>query len=374
MDGATLNSDVFVVSLGQNCAAVAGGSHLNVSGAAARSADRMASQFIAGSENRLAAALAGWLAAGDARGYSPVVLYGPSGVGKSLLAHGVAACRSDALHVNTTDFARELAEAIEREAVPAWREKFRAAGMLILEDLMHLAERAAAQQQLALILDEFELREAPVVVTSRVRPSEITRLSAGLRSRLVGGLEVAVAPPGSAARQALVERYAAERGVGIEPAAAKLLAEGLTLTAAELRGAILEMEMACKTASAKVAPSIGYLGAIDLMAVKKYLQEHRHRICPSVARITQLVAKFFGLSTKRLCGKSRQRQVSLARSVAIYLARQLTGKSLQSLGKYFGSRDHTTILHSFRSVQERLASDAELRGTLANLQGMLSPG
>ena len=150
----------------------------------------------------------------------------------------MAGGRADALRMNAADFARELVEAIEHETVHQWREKFRGAGMLILEDLLHLAERQAAQQQLVQLLDEFELRQAPVVVTCRVRVSEIARLSPALRSRLAGGLQVAVAPPGSAARQAILERFAAGRNVAIEPAAAKLLAEGLTATVPELRGAI----------------------------------------------------------------------------------------------------------------------------------------
>ncbi len=98
------------------------------------------------------------------------------------------------------------------------------------------------------------------------------------------------------------------------------------------------------------------------------------RLRPSLQQIASCVAKFFGLRRSQLCGSSRRQQVAFARSIAIYLGRQLTGKSLQALGTYFGGRDHTTILHSYRTLEARLAHDRQLRSTVLNFRKMLTPG
>ena len=184
-----------------------------------------------------------WLLHPGEHAYSPLVLHGPSGTGKSHLAQAVAQSRPNATCTHAADFARELAESIDNGTASQWRTKYRTAQMLVFEDLTHLADRDAAQTELLHTLDELEAQQVPVVITSRLAPSELTQLSAALRSRVTSGLEVPLSPPGSAARKVILQRLAAARGLRLSPGALQLLATGLDATVTELRGILVELEM-----------------------------------------------------------------------------------------------------------------------------------
>jgi chromosomal replication initiator protein len=316
-----------------------------------------ASDFIAGPENRLAGAATQWLLDSAERSYSPLVLHGPPGSGKSLLAHGFAESCEDAVFTTGADFVREVATAIDKNTLTEFRERYRSAGLVVIEDLTDLADRRSAQRELINLLDVLELREVPVVVTSRLPPSEIADLPPALRSRLAGGLQIALAPPGIAARAEILHRLAAGREMEIEPAAVQLLAESVAGTVPELQGALHEL--------AATTEGDGVLGLAD---IRRFLDLRRARRQPNIATVIKVVAKYYGLKPTKLTGPARSRQVSLARSMAIYLGRQLTGQSLEGLGKYFGNRDHSTVLYNYRTLAGRLETDAELRAAVDHLQ------
>jgi chromosomal replication initiator protein len=354
----------------------------------------MRGDFIVGPENRLAGQTIHWLLDRDAHCYSPVVLCGPPGTGKSHLAQGVASSRSDAVCTNSAEFVRELADALESKTVESLRAKYRGAAALVFEDLAQLAGYKAALQELRHTLDALEAREVPVIITSRLPPAEIASLPKALRSRLCGGLVVTVSSPGPEARQMIVERLAAGRGISLSADAAKLLADGLNVTAAELNGALLELEMnstarPCRSGepaqngygNSPAAPSPQpspareegvHRSAIGVDEVRRYLAARPTAIQPTLKQIAALVAKYYGVKPAALASASRRRQTVSARSLAIYLGRQLTGLSLQALGNHFGNRDHTTVLHSIRSIEKRLPTDADLRTAVSTLQQLLS--
>jgi chromosomal replication initiator protein len=359
LDGPAVKHEVFAISCG------VGAQRFSSPGDAAqqRAAD---SDFISGPENRLVGTVVRELLKPNAHSYSPVVLCGPSGTGKSHLAQGIAHSRTDAVCTHGAEFARELATAVDRDTVAEFRTRYRTAGMLVLEDLLQMTGRRAALQELQHVLDALEAREAPVVITSRRPPHEVAELPPALRSRLSGGLVVAVSPPGIAARQAILERWAAARGIALSTPAAKLLAERLNVTAAELRGALTELDMAIKTEGKQRKAEI-----IDVEHVRRFLLHCKAQRRPSLKQVSALVAKYYGLKPAALGSPSRRRQIVLARAMAIYLGRTLCGASLKTLGKHFGGRDHSTALHNFRHVQRCLGQDAELTSTVDTLQRML---
>lgn len=320
------------------------------------------SDFIAGPENRLAFTAIDWHLHPGQPAYSPLVLHGPSGTGKSHLAQAVAQSHQNATYIHAADFARELAASIDQGTVNQWRTKYRSAQLLVLEDLTQLVDRQAAQTELLHTLDELEAQQVPVVITSRLPPSEITQLPPALRSRLSGGLEIPLSPPSAASRKILLQRLAAARGIRVSPGALQLLATGLDATVPELRGILVEIEM--HSPGNRV---------INTQRARRFLTDRRARLRPSLQQVASCVAKYFGLKRSQLCGSSRRQQVAFARSVAIYVGRQLTGKSLKALGEYFGRRDHTTILHSYRTIEARLANDRQLRSAVLNLRKLLMP-
>ena len=201
-------------------------------------------------------------------------------------------------------------------------------------------------------------------MTSRVPVDEIKDLPPALRSRLSGGLTVHLAPPSIAVRASdSRSSWRQSRGILISPAAIRLLAESSKLTVSECRGALLELEMNSQASQPR---------EIDLEQVRRYLSSKRNRHWLGPKRVTALVAKFYGLKSAALVGPSRRRQVVLARSVAMYLCRSAGDMSLEVLGRHFGGRDHTTALHSCRSIESQLQHDFELRGAVETLQRSLS--
>jgi chromosomal replication initiator protein len=317
--------------------------------------------FIAGPENRLACAAAEWLLKRSERIYSPLVFHGPTGSGKTLLAQGLAESRENVVATTGADFVREVAAAIDTNTLTEFRDRYRSADFVVFEDMTDLVERRAAQRELIHLLDALELREVPVVVTSRMPPNEIADLPPALRSRLSGGLQVSLAPPGLAARVEIIRRLAAIREINIDATAMQLLAEKLDGTVPELQGALNEL-----------ATNATGGETIDVDETRRYLARRRTRSQPSVAAITKVVAKYYGVKPAKLSSPARSQQVSLARGIAIYLGRQLTDQSLQSLGKHFGNRDHSTVLYSYRKLEKQLETDLELRTAISKLRSLLA--
>jgi chromosomal replication initiator protein len=300
---------------------------------------------------------------GAARPYSPLVLIGAPGTGKSHFALGMARywrqTRPEDLITCATgaDFARELNDAIETRTLDAWRARYRSSALLVLDEVHQLASRGAAQVELLHTLDALAARDAMVIVTSRLGIAQITNLLPALESRLVAGLSIPLSLPGLDARRRLVERLAAERGTTIEPEALSLLAERFEASVPELFGALMFLETS----------SLLDGGIIRLEHARRYIHDRGGRRMPTLRGIAAQTAKHFSISPADLKSASRRRAAVQARGVAMHLARQLTGISLQRIGDYFGGRDHTTVLHGCRRIEQLLADSAELRRDVEQL-------
>jgi chromosomal replication initiator protein len=384
MDGAAVEHDVFAISVtGGTVRSAAPNASAQISLESVQA--RTSSEFIVGPENRLAGSTVLWLLNRAGQSYSPFVLYGASGTGKSHLAQSITASRDDAVYIRGADFARELATAVERNAMVDFRNRFRTAALLVFDDLLQLLGRRAALDELQHTLDELEARDATAVIISRRHPQEMAKLPPALRSRLSGGLVVKVLPPGAAARRHLLERLALVRGSTLPSEAARLLAEQLHVTAPELNGHFAQLEMDVRTGGGRTKQTqkirdnqpVGGDDSnrplkIELQHAQRYLSHRRAQYRPSLAQVSIEVAKYYGLKPAAMSSQSRTRQMVLARAVAMYLGRTLCGASLKALGKHFGGRDHTTALHSFRQLQGRLAKDSELSGTVDRLRRVLT--
>jgi chromosomal replication initiator protein len=333
-------------------------------------AGALSSDFLAGPENGLIGVAVSALLDELTPRYNPLVICGPSGTGKTHLARGLAAKRLLAcqagdgrvVFVSGADFARLLHDAITADATASFRERFRGASLVILDDLTQLATKRVAQQEVIHTLDAVIDAGGQVVVTSRAMPSRIVGLSTALASRLAGGLTVTLSPPSAAARLALIERFASLRRIALPHPAARTLADGLDATAPELSGALAELQMRAQLDGA----------AIDTNRVRRFLADRRSRLRPKLKTIASLAAKHFGLRIGDLRGSSRRRAVVEARGAAIHLARQLTGKSLEEIGRYFGGRDHTTVLHSLETTEARLRNDPAIRRATADIRRLVA--
>ncbi len=321
----------------------------------------VSSPFLAGPENELVEAAVSAVLDGPSSRYNPLLFHGPTGTGKSHLTRGVAAAwrsrRQRVEYITAKDFARGLVEAHEAQAVDDWRERFRTADLLAIEALELLARHPAAQQEMIATLDVLLRDGGQVVATANVPPEQLRDLLPGLRSRLSSGLSVPLCPPGPATRMALLERIAARGEVPLDPSAAQLLADGLTGTVPEVIGALRQLELQAYVDGER----------IRLPAAKRFLAE-LGGAAPSLGEIAMATARHFSVARSDMRSPSRVRAVVTARDVAMYLSRQLTGKSLQQIGRYYGGRDHTTVLHGCRKIEQLVQQDPTIRDTVESLQ------
>jgi len=318
--------------------------------------------FLAGPENSLVVEAVSSTINGVFPFYNPLVLYGLSGVGKTHLAAGMAdAWRRSrgpraAIHTTAVDFARQWTDAIEAQATDDFHARYRRPELVAIDDLDPLGDRPVAQEALLHTIDALLGVGSRVVVTARAAPSDIAGLSAALKARLVGGLVVRVAPPGRAVRLAAARKFAGLRGLDLSEEAAAALADGLPDTLSAIWAAVAYLEM-----SVSIEPS----KPIE-QRVAEFLAERRAHE-PTLREIALAAARHFSVRLADLRSGSRRRAVVMARDVAMYLARTLTGKSFEQIGAYFSGRDHSTVSHGCAKTAELVKTDPSLRDAVDQL-------
>jgi len=335
------------------------------SGASAGPTRASEGDFVAGAENWLLQRAIVSVLESTAAIYNPLVLYGPSGCGKTHVVRGLAQWwkanhpGASVVMLGGGEFAEHFASAVERQQMAMWRSQIRHASLLIIDDLGQLSARRTAQQELWHTLDVLWQQDALVVVTTRSLPHHMPTLLPALRSRLVGGLAVPIALPGEAVRRELLLRFAADRGMTLTDAAAAALAERLRVPAVGLLAALMEIEVGFGRTN------------IDVGEAHQYLAEHHHVEPPTLHNIASMTAKYFGLKVSDIKSPRRPQTVVASRGVAMYLARKLTGKSLEQIGAHFGGRDHTTVLHACRRTEKLIKEDLATREAVAALKRLL---
>ena len=341
--------------------------------------DAASTHFLAGPENRLVEVAVRAVVEGQPNGYNPLVLYGPSGTGKSHLALGLAAAwkaRRCSRHTPCAERVRTRRvrttmhgsgwSAPRRSISPAnWPtpsrpRRSRSSGRSTAARPCWWSKTSAswprgnraklsAQEELVHTLDALVAEGRWVVVTASAAPWELPGIVPMLQSRLTGGLVVRLAPPERETRLALLQQLAALRDIELPEPVAQLLADGLSGTARELAGALLELAMPEELSGTRSVPTT--LGTLDLAAARQYLAGRSRGRQASLHEIALATARHFSLRLSDLRSPSRRRALVAARGVAVYLARHVAGQRLEEIGRYFGGRDHTTVMHSYRTTK-----------------------
>ena len=293
---------------------------------------------------------------------NPLVLTGLGGAGKSLLLELLVEefqrsfDHARVLLTTAVDFARAYAHAVETDAIGEFRQRYSRLHLLALDDVHRLAGKPAAQQELTRLIDSLVSRGCQVLATLRWHPLESAALTSALASRLSAGLVAPILLPGELVRTALIQYFASQLEVELPPPAAQsLIAQAAVrprlATARQLRSAVMAL--------AELARQRGQ--DIDHHLVDDYLQATDADTKTAIKTTAGAVGKHLGISVGDLRGKSRQKSVSAARSLAMHLARTLTGASYAEIGRYFGDRDHTTVMHACRKTVAAAADDPQVQ-------------
>ena len=322
-------------------------------------------QWVTTPENRLARAAAQRVAdcvggRGRRRDVNPLFLHGPAGTGKT---HLVGALVADVTR-RRPDLVVCLLPAGDclppaDGAAPEWAAAARDGDLLVIEDVQHLP--AASAETLARVLDARLVRERQTVLTASAGPAQLSRLPQRLAGRLASGLVVGLESLSPASRLALLRDGARRRGLEVDPDVLAWLSEHVGGSARQLEGALHRLQ-------ALVAL---HAGPLDLTVVAGQFGAEARAARPSIDRIVERVGRYFRVEPGQIRSRQRGRGALLPRQVGMYLARRLTPLSLQQIGAYFGGRDHSTVLHACRKVEQALARDASLSGAVRQLHADL---
>ena len=348
-------------------------------------ADSALAKFVSGSENRLATAtvnavLAEPIPSDGPRGYNPLVLFGPAACGKTLLAFELAEAwrkRHTTLPVvykPAVQFAQDFREAVETQDVDQFREEHRQVGLLIIEDITHLAGKEAAQRELRETTDTLVRNRRRLLVTASLAPGQWPKIMADLQTRLTAGLSVPLVYPARESRMEILTRRAAARQITLSQKAAAALVAGIEGPAGNLSGALQQLEMdslKMNTKAVGMKTTGDNSGEISGEDVRRYLSKRQGPRQPELREIALETARSFSLKVAELRSRSRARAVVTARGVAMYVSRRLTHNSLQQIGQYFGGRDHTTVLHGCRKTEALLNSEPAVQRAVEQVQNKL---
>jgi len=312
--------------------------------------------FVVGKSNRLAQAAAQAVAENPAGPYNPLFLYGGVGLGKTHLLHAIAyvcaAAGQRAVYVSAEDFTNGLIDAIRTHSTAAFRDRYRQADVLLVDDVQFIAGKESTQEEFFHTFNALHGQAKQIVLSSDRPAKSFVTLEERLRSRFEWGLAADIQPPDFETRVAILRSKAERAGRIVQQ-------EHLELIARRAQNNIRELEGALTRAFALADLTGAEMGETTIEASLSELASKANRLTPG--RIIAAVAQQFQVPEAELCGPRRTRQLALPRQVAMYLIREETDESLPRIGQALGGRDHTTVMYGYERIADRLETDEGLR-------------
>ena len=323
-----------------------------------------------GSGNRFAHAAALAVAENPADAYNPLFIYGGVGLGKTHLmqaiGHFVHERNPDTqiLYMTSETFTNELIDAIQQKKTFEFREKIRSVDILMVDDIQFIAGRESTQQEFFNTFNELHNAGKQIILTSDKPPRDIQRLEERLCSRFEWGLVADIQRPDLDTRVAILRDKAKRERIEAPDEVLQLIAGKIENNVRELEGGLTRL----------VAYSnlMGQPISMELCeaALKEIFDQRQHKQI-TAELIMRTVSDYYGLSLNEMTGPTRKREITVPRQIAIYLTREMTGMSLPQIGVVFGGRDHTTVLHSYKTVEASLKQNEGMKALVEDIQRLV---
>ena len=322
--------------------------------------------FVVGSSNRFAHAAALAVAEQPGMAYNPLFLYGGVGLGKTHLMHAIGHFIQDhfpnmrMLYLPSEMFTNELVAAIKNNKNVEFRNRFRNVDVLMLDDIQFIAGRDSTQEEFFHPFNALHSAGKQIIISSDKPPREIARLEERLRSRFEWGLMVDVAPPDYETRLAIIRNKSAMLGVQLSDAVSDLIAENVTANVRQIEGTLNKILAYYDLMGSSMSQE-------DILKAIRDMIKKNNEYIPTAQAVVNYICSTYHIDEDVLRGQSRGREVVAARQIAMYLMRRIICMNLVDIGKEFGDRDHTTVLHSLDKVEKQMRSDPAFAETVKQI-------
>ncbi len=334
--------------------------------------------FVVGANNNLAHAASLAVAESPGEVYNPLFIYGGVGLGKTHLMHSIAHFilknnpQAKILYVTSEKFTNELIDAIRNKnniTTTEFREKYRNNDVLLIDDIQFIIGKESTQEEFFHTFNTLYESKKQIIISSDKPPKEIETLEERLRSRFEWGLTVDIQSPDYETRMAILRKKEEMEGYNIDNEVIKYIATNIKSNIRELEGALTKIVALSKLGT-------NHESEITLQLAEEALKD---LISPNAAKeispesIIQTVCDHFGITPLDIASQKRNRDIVVPRQIVMYLCRTMIDIPLQSIGKYMGGRDHTTIIHGSEKITNELSKNESLRNTIEILKKKISP-
>ena len=322
--------------------------------------------YVVGSGNRLAHAACQAVAEKPARAYNPLFLYGGVGLGKTHLLHAIGnSCHArglNVLYVSSEEFTNDMINAIRTHTTQAFREKYRTADVLLIDDIQFIAGKESTQEEFFHTFNTLHGQDKQIIVSSDRPPKSLVTLEERLRSRFEWGLAADIQAPDLETRLAILRSKAERTGRNISDEILDTIARRVQSNIRELEGALNRIIAFADLSGSSLTPNLVDIALADLLP-------QRGDIAPE--KIIELVAREWQTSVEALLGRDRSHKIAQPRQVAMYLMRKKTDASLPQIGEVLGGRDHTTVMYAIQKIGNEMETKSDLRKRVGLIEQQL---
>ncbi len=326
--------------------------------------------FVVGSCNQFAHAAARAVAEAPSKAYNPLFLYGGVGLGKTHLmqavGHTIKNDRKDMrlAYASSEKFTNEVINSLRYDRMVSFREKYRNVDVLLIDDIEFIAGKERTQEEFFHTFNSLYEAQKQVVISSDCPPKEIPGLEERLRSRFAWGLTADLQTPDIETKMAILAKKSEAQGVNLPDSVAEFIATKIKSSIRDLEGALVRTIAYSSLTGAEISLTMAQ------QVLKTLVDQHERQV--SIQHIQRVVCQEFGLSLPQLKAKDNSHTVAYPRQIAMYLAKELTLASLPQIGREFGGKHHTTVLHSINKIGQLRKTDRELNKLINKLNDSLN--
>jgi chromosomal replication initiator protein len=326
--------------------------------------------FVIGNGNQFARAASLAVAERPSKAYNPLFLYGGVGMGKTHLMHAIGhevkrrQAAANICYVSAEKFTNEMINSIRNDRMTSFRDRFRTVDVLLIDDIQFISQKERTQEEFFHTFNALHESMKQVVIASDRPPKELTEIEERLRSRFEWGLIADIQPPDLETKVAILLKKAESEQVQLPTDVALFVASNVRTNVRELEGALVRLIAWCQLNRMEITL------AATQQCLKQFIDMQVRKI--TIEAIQRAVAENFGMRVSDLKQKNNSRNVVVPRQIAMYLAKGMTEASLPEIGRQFGNKHHTTVMHSIAKIDEQRRADKDLHRTLNKLQDQLN--